>query len=116
MFLRQPLHQVDFRSYGELASRPALFDLPDNEFRRADIVSRLAHIPAALRVDNNLDARIIVPRAIDVLRQEALVYRTVAFPQYHAGMPDLFLRQAAHFFMRVPYRHFVERNAHAISE
>ena len=88
MLLRQALDQVNLRSHGKLAAWSAFLNLPDYKFGRSHRIRQLTYIPAAFRVGNNMNAGIIFPCPFHMLRQKALMHRTMPFPQNDARAPD----------------------------
>ncbi len=83
----------------------------DDVVGRADAVGLLADFPAALGMDDDLNAGIVRANLVHMLRQKALVHRAVALPQNYLGLAQPLGGQPALQHVRVPHHHFVQRNA-----
>ena len=89
--------------------------MADDEFRRTHFVRELANFPAAFGVSDDSNARALLPRVFDVLRQKPLVHGAMTLPEDDAGPADVFFRQSSAFLVRVPDGHLLEGDAHAVS-
>src|SRR5205807_9757679 len=83
-------------------------------FGGADAIGLLADLPAALRMHYDLDVWILGSDSVDMLRQEALVYRAVAFPKNNLGLAQFGGGDASHNHVRVPDHALLQRNSHGI--
>src|SRR5438477_9028758 len=80
-FFAHSIDQMDFGSYGKLGACRGIFDDLDQAFGGADAIGLLADLPAALGMDDDLDAWVFRPNFVNVLRQESLMYRAMSFPK-----------------------------------
>ena len=71
---------MDLRAHGELASRRRLGDSLDDLLSRAQRIGLLANFPAAFGVRDDVNAGKFGAHAVYVLRQKALMHRTMSVP------------------------------------
>ena len=79
-FLRQPVHQMQFRADGPLAAWWRSQNRANDSFRRTDFIRSLRHFKPALRVNDHANPRMFFAHANHVLRQESLMHGAVALP------------------------------------
>ena len=82
---------------------------------RAQCVGFLAYLPAALGVNDDLDAGILGAYLVNVAGEKTLMNRAVALPEQDAAGRQALLRLAALQAPRIPDRHLLQRNSHGIS-
>src|SRR5215469_10660301 len=114
-FSAHAVDEVYFRAHREHCSFRGLADHLQQAFGRADPVGFLADFPAAFRMNDDADAGIPGADVVDVLREETLVDRAVAFPQNYPRLLEAIGSEAAVNQVGIPDDHFVERDAHRIS-
>src|SRR6266705_3492058 len=114
-FFAEAVDEVDFGADGPLSACRRGLDGLDDSLCRANLVGGLSDFEAALRVNDDANARMLAADALDLLRGEALVHGAVAFPENDARAADSFWRVSAKFLVRIPDDHLLERDAHAIA-
>src|SRR5205809_4568237 len=74
------IDEMDFSAHGKLGTGGGIFDDLDQPFGGADAVGLLADLPAAFRMDNDLDVWVFSADFVNMFREKALVYRAMALP------------------------------------
>src|SRR5205807_6870259 len=101
----QPIDQMDLGSNRELRARRRLGDGLDDLVSRAQRVRLLANLPAALRMGNHVNIRMLLTDTIHVLGQKALMHGAMALPKDYALPAQPFRSLASHDLVWVPNRH-----------
>src|SRR5271170_6304728 len=97
---------------GEDAALGRLLDELNDAFGRAHRVCLLTDLPAALGMNDNLDARVFRPHRVDMAGQEPLMDGAVSLPQDDLCGQKPGGGEAAVDLVRVPDGHLVKRNSH----
>src|SRR6266571_5096124 len=114
-FLAEAVDEVDFRAHSPLRAGGKSRDGLDDAFGRAHLVGGLGDFEAAFGMDDDANAGMFTSDTLDLPQGEALVHRTIAFPEDDTRVADGFRRIAAKFLIRIPNDHPLEWNAHAIA-
>src|SRR5215831_2740291 len=104
--------QMDFCAHGKLAPLGRLRNHLNQAFRRTYTVSLLANLPAAFWMDDHLDPLMQSANPVHVLRQEALVHRTMPLPQNYLRLAQSRRIYSAANHKWVPHHALLQRNAH----
>src|ERR1035441_9339082 len=112
--------QVNFRADGEHCARGSLLDEGDQLLGGTEGVGFLADLPAALGVNDDLDAGVPGAHLIDVAGQKTLMDSAVSLPQEDAACGQMGQALASGGLAalerpRVPDGHFVQGNAHGMT-
>src|SRR5260370_5534307 len=113
-FVAEPVDEVNFRADSPLRAGRRSFDCFDDAFGRADFIGGLGNLKATFGMNDDANAGMLVADALDLLRGEALVHRTVAFPEDDSRVANLSGRVSAKFLVGIQNDHLFERDAHAI--
>src|SRR5260370_11851315 len=114
-FLAEAIDEVDFGADGPLGACRRSLDGFDNALGRTDLIGGLRDFETAFGMRDDANAGMLAADALDLLRREALVHRTIAFPKDDARAANGFRRVSAKFLVGIPDDHLFERDAHAIA-
>src|SRR2546423_2896541 len=88
--LSHAIYEVDFGPDGPLGTWLGFRNGLEDALGRADLVSSLRYLEAALGMGNHADPGMIAPHFFDVLRLEALVDGAVSLPQNNPSLANCF--------------------------
>ena len=112
---RHAVHQVNLSADGEHLPRRSLVNESNQPLGGTESVGLLADLPAALGMNDDLNAGILGAHLIDVAGQKAQMDGAVALPEQDAAVCKALLRLAPLQAPRVPNHHFVQRNPHGVA-
>ena len=101
----QPGHEVDLGAHGPLAARGRIRHGAGDALRGAVGVGRLDEIEGALRMDDDPDARLLLPPVFDVLDVEHLMDHAEAIPKIDLGPAHGLGGVSAQVLVPVPDEH-----------
>src|SRR5712692_985719 len=114
-FLAETVDEMNFRADGPLGAGGGSLDGFNNALGRTDLIGGLGDLEATFGMRDDANAGMFAPNALDLLRCEALVHGTIAFPEDDAGVANRLRRVSAKFLVGIPDNHLFERDAHAIA-